>query len=205
MGERSAAICLNTSPAPAQCPQKQVVTEALMFPAKVPESKASSVAATSLGNELGISATSRAASAGTPTSSAMSLQQEEATSGGGNKGAGKDHRVHGSRALSPGSAAPTRGPALHLESPARPPLWRRGLGGAWRGPGGGRSSAASPLLPLLDDAPRVLGMVRSPGRIAGDPILPISEDGSGRSRSPLLRRMGGRIFGAEDLPTDIFE
>ena len=198
-GDRSAAICLNPSTVATQGFQQQAGMEAIMCTARVSESQASSVGATSLATEPGISATSPAASAGTPSLSARSLGQEETARAGENKGAGKD-KAKGSRAQSPGSAAPTQRPARHIEA-----LRRQGLGGPWRGPAAGRSSQDGPLLPILDEAPRVLGTVRSLGRLGERPILPTSDEDVGRSRSPLLRRMGARVFGVEDLTTDIDE
>ena len=203
-GDRSAAICLNPSTVAAQGFQQQAGMEAIMCTARVSESQASSVAATSFATEPGISATSPAASAGTPSPSARSLGQEETARAGENKGAGKD-KAKGSRAQSPGSAAPTQRPARRIEAPARQPLRRQGLGGPWQGPAAGRSSHVAPLLPILDEAPRVFGIVRSPGRLGERPILPTSDEDVSRSRSPLLRRMGARFFGFEDLAMDIGE
>jgi hypothetical protein len=200
-GDGSAAICLNPSPIAAQGFQEQAVMEAIMPPARVSDAQAASFAASSLATESGISATSPAASVGTPSFSARSLGQEEASRGGGNKGAGKD-KAKSSRAQSPGSAAPTGRPARRIESLARQHRRRQDLGGSGRGPAPGRSLALAPLLPILDEAPRVLGIVRSPGRLGGRPILPTSDEDVGRSRSPLLRRMGGRFSGVEDLTTD---
>ena len=202
--DRSAAICFNPRPVAAQGLQQRAVMEAIMRTARASESQASSVAAASLATEPGISATTPGPSAGTPSSSARSLGQEETSREGENKGAGKD-KANVSRAQSPGSAAPTQRPARRIEAPARQPLRRQGLGGPWQGPAAGRSSHVAPLLPILDEAPRVLGIVRSPGRLGERPVHPTSDEDVSRSRSPLLRRMGARFFGFEDLTTDIDE